>query len=397
MIWTYKNITSLLSFLLVFSIVFEEYLFSITGFKIRTSEVILLSLNLLYFISILNRVILKLKLNKLEIYFFMFIFTILISTIVNYEFNILQKLLGSYYLIKSLSVLMLVKIYGLTEKYLKYIYNIIIYSALISVSIQLFQLIPNINTISFGIIPEPYIKENFIRCTGLLGGVNRSALLLVIAFLVQRMKGDSLWNPKTFIFIVGLLLASSNLNIVLFLMIITFDIIRNYKLSSIPFLIIVGVFVAILGGSLFFRATQTFTLAVEHGTYFRLSAFITSIDVLSDNLLFGVGPGMYGGSVASIFGSPVHIQYNTFNYFLGSNATMPDTIDMFWPHFWAEVGIFGLFAFLSIFIVLLKSNKRDIFQYLLLCSIFISGISMMSLEAIYPSVIVYMLIGNNIS
>lgn len=377
--------------MLLMSIILEEYFFSVTGFKIRTSEVILLSLNMLYFISILNRVILRLKINKLEIYFFIFLFITFLSSIVNYEFNILQKLLGSYYLVKSLSVLMLVNIYGITERYFRYMLNIIIYSALFSVAIQIVQLIPNIHHLTFGIIPEPYITDDFIRCTGLLGGVNRSALLLVIAYIAQRMKGDSLWNPKTFIFSLGLLLASSNLNMVLFGIVILLDAFRNYKFSSIPFLLIVSVLFLTFGGSYFFRLSQVLDLAVEQGPYFRFIAIINSIEVLSDNLFFGVGPGMYGGTAANFFGSPVHIDYGTFDYFSGAEDK-PTTIDMFWPHLWAEVGLIGLFSFLSIFFILLKINKYNFFQYSILFVLLISGSTMMSLESIFPSSCVYMLL-----
>ncbi|MBF0217414.1 MAG: O-antigen ligase family protein [Candidatus Omnitrophica bacterium] len=76
-----------------------------------------------------------------------------------------------------------------------------------------------------------------------------------------------------------------------------------------------------------------------------------ALNLIRLNPLLGVGPGMYGGPVSVFFNSDVYAKYS---------LTVPigTSIDMFWPHFTAELGVFGAAVYGMIFIVLARLNGR---------------------------------------
>lgn len=78
---------------------------------------------------------------------------------------------------------------------------------------------------------------------------------------------------------------------------------------------------------------------------FRAFAFTESLDILRQNPLFGVGPGMFGGLGAGIFGTPI---YNFWPSNFADFALRLQGIDMFWPSVWGELGLVGFTAYASI-------------------------------------------------
>lgn len=70
---------------------------------------------------------------------------------------------------------------------------------------------------------------------------------------------------------------------------------------------------------------------------------LKSINIIRDYIWFGVGPGMYGGWVSINFiSSPIYSLYNVDTDGISS-------IDMFFVHLMAEVGVIGLILYLRIF------------------------------------------------
>ncbi|WP_157674157.1 O-antigen ligase family protein [Endozoicomonas ascidiicola] len=85
----------------------------------------------------------------------------------------------------------------------------------------------------------------------------------------------------------------------------------------------------------------------------RVDFYLQSIPVLLENFFFGVGPGSFGGWVATQFDSYAHYKYNISTYGLRS-------IDVFYPHLFGELGFFGGISFLTIYIIIIR---RSILQY----------------------------------
>lgn len=87
--------------------------------------------------------------------------------------------------------------------------------------------------------------------------------------------------------------------------------------------------------------------------YFRLHAFLSSLNFVAENPVTGLGPGMFGGLASVLFESPV---YNAWIPFYKQFAYSIRGIDQFWPVIWAETGIAGMALYAMIFI--------GIFRYL---------------------------------
>ncbi len=101
----------------------------------------------------------------------------------------------------------------------------------------------------------------------------------------------------------------------------------------IPLLLVVG---------LLFAPFATRLLETTHGNL-RLTLLKLSLPLIGSHLLFGVGPGRFGGHVALITHTPLYAQYGLSNYFYGTG----NQIDMFWTHMIAEVGVLGTLAYLA--------------------------------------------------
>ena len=84
----------------------------------------------------------------------------------------------------------------------------------------------------------------------------------------------------------------------------------------------------------------------------RVGFYRQAATVIFDNPLLGVGPGQFGGWVATSYNSPAHEKY-------GINTFGISSIDVFYPHLIGELGLFGLLSYLSIFCTIIyKFSKR---------------------------------------
>jgi len=84
--------------------------------------------------------------------------------------------------------------------------------------------------------------------------------------------------------------------------------------------------------------------AIGIGGDLRTLFVLNAIPIVRDHPLIGVGPGRYGGAVASNFGTPVYTEYDTEPLFWRPTQR---TVDNFWLHLLVETGILGVAAFLA--------------------------------------------------
>lgn len=91
-------------------------------------------------------------------------------------------------------------------------------------------------------------------------------------------------------------------------------------------------------------STQNRVDTIGSGKDLRTLFIKNGLPILAAHPLLGVGPGMYGGAVADIFGTPVYHAYHTDRLF--TNATQ-NTVDNFWLHLLVEAGIPGTLAFIG--------------------------------------------------
>jgi O-antigen ligase len=107
----------------------------------------------------------------------------------------------------------------------------------------------------------------------------------------------------------------------------------------------------------------SYALGVERyilGTYlwnqgidYRFFAFFAGLQVFADHVVFGVGPGRFGGWVAYEFPSPVYQEYAI--PFLGGVLAQSDN---FWIHLLAESGLAGFLLFAAALVVLYRGCRR---------------------------------------
>ncbi len=80
-------------------------------------------------------------------------------------------------------------------------------------------------------------------------------------------------------------------------------------------------------------------------SYGRLYFWLKSLPVIAAHPWFGVGPGLFGGSVAFDFHSPVELRYGLESM---------STVDSQWIQLAAEVGILGVLAVLWLFVGMMR-------------------------------------------
>ncbi len=85
---------------------------------------------------------------------------------------------------------------------------------------------------------------------------------------------------------------------------------------------------------------ETIGLGGDLRTLFVLNA----IPILGDHPLVGVGPGRYGGAVATNYPTPIYAEYGTDRLFWNP---LQRTVDNFWLHILIEMGILGFAALLA--------------------------------------------------
>ncbi len=90
---------------------------------------------------------------------------------------------------------------------------------------------------------------------------------------------------------------------------------------------------------------------LSSSTDVRVRFVVEAMPILSDHPLLGVGPGRYGGAVATIFRSPVYDRYQTGLY---GYRTVHD----FWLHLVGEVGALGAAAFIAMVVALALRLRR---------------------------------------
>jgi len=84
--------------------------------------------------------------------------------------------------------------------------------------------------------------------------------------------------------------------------------------------------------------------AVGIGGDLRTLFIIQSLPVIRDYPVLGVGPGRFGGAVASNFGTPIYDEYGFDKLFWRPTQR---TVDNFWLHLLVETGVLGAAAFLA--------------------------------------------------
>ena len=95
---------------------------------------------------------------------------------------------------------------------------------------------------------------------------------------------------------------------------------------------------------------------VSAGGDLRVLFMVNALPILADHPILGVGPGMYGGAAADLFGTPVYARYGTDRLF---SSPTQRTVDDFWLHLLVETGLLGLLTYWAMILAALTPIVRS--------------------------------------
>ena len=339
------------------------------------------------------------SLTRLVIFFFVIS---LFSGLINFEiFNLKPYLIQLKNYFFTFAVF-LFAIFLYNESYFKLIIKIYL---LVSLILALVGILEYSFKYHFFITYTPFgdlMAINPFRSYSLIGNPVDFAFYLIVPFLISLFSKRYLLSIF-FLLAISTTLSLGNFSIILVLSIISFFLKILEKKIFIIILIILTVFTFNndfvknrISGKL---EVAKFSPLDEEAS--RFNFYIQSSDVIKDNFLFGVGAGNFGGWVSDK-NNPVYQKYNFKFYSLKS-------IDIFYPHLFGELGIFGLMIFLTIYLkIILKlfiiskyfSSNKNSHGYIISTTTFLYGITLiysgfwsMFLETSFATIIFYFLSG----
>lgn len=338
-------------------------------------------------------------LTKLVVFFFIIS---LVSGIINFEFFDLKPYLIQLKNYFFTFAVLLFAIFLYNESYSKLIIKIYL---LVSSILALIGILEYFFKYHFFITYTPFgdlMAINPFRSYSLIGNPVDFAFYLIVPFLISLFSKRYLLSIF-FLLAISTTLSLGNFSIILLLSIISFFLKILEKKIFIIILIILTVFTFNndlvknrISGKL---EVAKFSPLDEEAS--RFNFYIQSSDVIKDNFLFGVGAGNFGGWVSDK-NNYIYQKYNFKFYSLKS-------IDIFYPHLFGELGIFGLIIFLTIYLkIILKlfiiskyfSSNKNSHGYIISTTTFLYGITLiysgfwsMFLETNFATIIFYFLSG----
>lgn|GEM_PF-2929580 len=322
------------------------------------------------------------------------------------------SLVGTFFLFKSIIAFQCGYVIKPTLKEIYKLFNFILFIACVSGFVSILQYFIHNSFINnpFGF---PIVKASIEdRGKGIFSHPNRNGQVLlyggILSLYFFKSSKDQWKRYLCFLLIIGGMIGSGSRQSLLgfaIILIVHFFILNKASKKIINFFALSTfflVFVYSFGQDFIQQRFSKIGSAVETGDYFRLQATINSFEILRDYPVFGVGAGLWGGTVAEKYGSPYYKTYDTFQGYLRKTSM---DIDTYWPHAWAELGIVGFLMYLLVLFFIirrlfkLRKTLGDIPKILLLmlvATIFVSAFSL-EIEAAFINLIAFMLAGSIIN
>lgn len=202
-------------------------------------------------------------------------------------------------------------------------------------------------------VPFTDVRFGLMRTPSFMGHPNIFGLYSLLFFVLdfslhRRIRWQNL------VFALGALLSVSRMVWTAFFSVLfLFLIHRKGKKAA-------GLFILVL--IIFFLSLPSFYLhtAEEIGSpgYFREYVLIKSLKIWQNQPILGLGPGMYGGVVSFMFGSPIYGRYGFDERWLDVMENI-FSIDQFWPQILVEMGLLGTLSFTFILFTLWRVARKE--------------------------------------
>ncbi len=378
--------------MLIFFIPFREILAYYTSSIVKSIPDLLI---FVLFVSYIIKVRFRIKIDKIDLFFLLYLILEAISTIlinhVGLKAYIVQvRSISLYYFL-----FYILKNYKLSEDSYQNIIPIlksILYVLFVLAIIEkLFA-----KTVLF---PEEWRTSiiyfsNYIRTYGMFNSPNTYAAFILFSFIYVYQLTDNFWIRKNFLFIFvcicSLLLTVSRSTLILFMFfVIVLSIaqwyIKKHKNQEIHLISLKPFLICLLGAVVAWGGAEAFSnYYLENVVYAngessssgsldrfnelfdekiitssqsngRLYGIKKGLEIVKDHPIFGTGFGTYGSSASLICGSPIYKEYDIEDNFYADN----EYIKIF-----VEGGILGLFAFVAFLASVLYTYRRSLFKIL---------------------------------
>jgi hypothetical protein len=380
---------------------FDGHIETITGIK----RLPLPELALLFFVSIfiVKNELLKNTLNHHVLIPLLLVLLAFISGLISSYGTILASIGGIIWVYKPLFAFLLGWSINLEKDYAKKALRFLFYISIISAIFTLLQFFYGpLNPFFYGRINPFGFHLSSSGIVGFMDNPNKNGFILLFGFLYSTFTKNKYKSFYQLIFIISILFVQSRQVLIALLLLLIYEYIIRRKNYNILLYMLLGMSVLFY----FFQETlfsrfKEFDKILETGNYFRLKAILIGFEVLKSNLLFGTGPGTFGGIIAHLTDSLVHVEYKLFDHwkYYRNLSKVPVTIDMYWPHLIVEVGLIGTsvnFIFYRLIYKSLKIKKtnssKGFLRLLFLTVIFMSFFSM-ALEASYIAIPIFLILG----
>ena len=256
-----------------------------------------------------------------------------------------QGILGIYDYVKNIIIIYGLSVLRWKRNELKILVNgIIVLVVGLAISAVIGVVLSKFGHLYPVLVQEGEMRLGMYRASPFVGGGNANYLgmyaLLALTLVIYCSDRRS-YLQKTLSIILVLLTLSRQawLGFVVLLM-------KLKRIYIFPVLII-------LSGAVWMAWLEHKTLLSQY-SYFRLFAYLQALQIWVHNPSFGAGPGMFGGVISVLFGSPYYTEWPSYfqEYLLSAR-----TIDAFWPSLLAELGVFGFVTYSLIFLNIYKALK----------------------------------------
>jgi len=195
------------------------------------------------------------------------------------------------------------------------------------------------------------VRYGLMRTPSLIGHPNAFGLYVLLFFIFETTLKRKM-DAKSYIYFLGIILSISRMVWIALLIYLFIFFRRKIKRNILFFGGMVMFICAILYPFLMNKTINE----VTNQKNVRAYVYSKSYELLKQNVLIGLGPGMYGGVVSFRFSSPV---YNEFDIKWYNYLSSFRSLDAFWPQIFVEVGILGGIVFIVFLFYLSYIAKKE--------------------------------------
>jgi len=293
----------------------------------------------------------KIRLLVVDKYLFLLIVFFLLSGLSSTYYSPLRMFVGTFDIVKYLSLILVLRAVAIEEEVVEKIINIFTSIMVFAVYVAIIQqLLAQLNIYQI----TPTIK-GFIYETPSIFGHTGFGMLCGLLFAVLFYKPDKSSYEKRAMLLaaLGVVLTTSRMAYLFLITFFVINFLRAGKIKSMLAPVIIGIVLVVFVGFWKNFYDEAHYMSSNPDQLLRTYSMDRGIAIARDHPLLGTGPGTYGAVVSFLTKSPVYGDY-MFSKKWYAFCSKFNSIDNFIPQLIAEGGAIGAFLF---FLFWLKTSK----------------------------------------